>query len=86
MCIRDRLYVESAAWLGVPYRGGGNSKRGVDCSGLTSHLYLSLIHIFGKGDMLYLQGNDPVRVQCAFVETPEVEKIANYISKQQGDV
>lgn len=34
--------------------------------------------------MLYLQGNDPVRVQCAFVDTPEVEKIANYISKQQG--
>ena len=26
----------------------------------------------------------PVRVQCAFVDTPEVEKIANYISKQQG--
>jgi S-DNA-T family DNA segregation ATPase FtsK/SpoIIIE len=38
----------------------------------------------GKGDMLYLQGNDPVRVQCAFVDTPEVEKIAAYISQQQG--
>lgn len=40
--------------------------------------------LIGKGDMLYLQGNDPVRVQCAFVDTPEVEKIANHISKQQG--
>lgn len=40
--------------------------------------------LIGKGDMLYLQGNDPVRVQCAFVDTPEVEKIANYISRQQG--
>ena len=40
--------------------------------------------LLGKGDMLYLQGNDPVRVQCAFVDTPEVERIANYISKQQG--
>ena len=40
--------------------------------------------LIGKGDMLYLQGNDPVRVQCAFVDTPEVEKIAEYISKQQG--
>ena len=40
--------------------------------------------LIGKGDMLYLQGNDPVRVQCAFVDTPEVEKIANYISEQQG--
>ena len=40
--------------------------------------------LIGKGDMLYLQGNDPVRVQCAFVDTPEVERIANYINKQQG--
>ncbi len=40
--------------------------------------------LVGKGDMLYLQGNDPVRVQCAFVDTPEVEKIAEYISQQQG--
>ena len=40
--------------------------------------------LIGKGDMLYLQGNDPVRVQCAFVDTPEVEKIANFISAQQG--
>ncbi|MCI5744437.1 MAG: DNA translocase FtsK, partial [Bacteroides sp.] len=40
--------------------------------------------LIGKGDMLYLQGNDPVRVQCAFVDTPEVERIADYISHQQG--
>ena len=40
--------------------------------------------LIGKGEMLYLQGNDPVRVQCAFVDTPEVERIAEYISKQQG--
>lgn len=40
--------------------------------------------LIGKGDLLYLQGNDPVRVQCAFVDTPEVEKIADYISRQQG--
>lgn len=40
--------------------------------------------LIGKGDMLYLQGNDPVRVQCAFVDTPEVERIANFIGKQQG--
>ena len=33
------LYVESAHWLGVPYRGGGTTKRGVDCSGLTSAIY-----------------------------------------------
>ncbi len=40
--------------------------------------------LVGKGDMLYLQGNDPERVQCAFVDTPEVENISNYISHQQG--
>lgn len=33
------LYVESSQWLGVPYRGGGTTKRGVDCSGLTSAIY-----------------------------------------------
>lgn len=34
-----RLYVESSKWMGVPYRNGGTSKRGTDCSGLTSSLY-----------------------------------------------
>ncbi|MBR4043799.1 MAG: C40 family peptidase [Bacteroidaceae bacterium] len=33
------LYVESSQWIGVPYRGGGTTKRGVDCSGLTSAIY-----------------------------------------------
>ena len=40
--------------------------------------------LVGKGDMLYLTGNDPVRVQCAFVDTPEVERIVSFISGQQG--
>lgn len=40
--------------------------------------------LIGKGDMLYLQGNEPVRVQCAFVDTPEVDKIVSHISQQQG--
>lgn len=34
-----KLYVEAAKWLGVPYRNGGNSKRGIDCSGLTCAIY-----------------------------------------------
>lgn len=40
--------------------------------------------LIGRGDMLYLQGGDPVRVQCAFVDTPEVSRICKYISKQQS--
>ncbi len=40
--------------------------------------------LIGRGDMLFLQGADPVRVQCAFVDTPEVEEITKYIAKQQG--
>ena len=40
--------------------------------------------LIGRGDMLYLNGGDPTRVQCAFVDTPEVSNICKYISKQQG--
>jgi S-DNA-T family DNA segregation ATPase FtsK/SpoIIIE len=40
--------------------------------------------LVGRGDMLFLAGSEPVRVQCAFVDTPEVEQVAKYISKQQG--
>ena len=40
--------------------------------------------LIGRGDMLYLQGNDPIRVQCAFVDTPEVVNINNFIAAQQG--
>ncbi len=34
-----KLYMESADWIGVPYRSGGDSKRGTDCSGLTYQVY-----------------------------------------------
>ena len=40
--------------------------------------------LIGRGDMLFSQGSDLVRVQCAFVDTPEVEGIAHYIGKQRG--
>ena len=40
--------------------------------------------LIGRGDMLYTQGNDLTRIQCAFVDTPEVEKIAEYIGSQKA--
>ncbi|MDR2682908.1 MAG: DNA translocase FtsK [Dysgonamonadaceae bacterium] len=40
--------------------------------------------LVGRGDMLFYQGNDMTRVQCAFVDTPEVEKISKFIGAQQG--
>jgi S-DNA-T family DNA segregation ATPase FtsK/SpoIIIE len=42
--------------------------------------------LIGRGDMLYVNGNEPVRVQCAFVDTPEVEGINKYIANQPGPV
>lgn len=40
--------------------------------------------LIGRGDLLFSQGGDTNRVQCAFVDTPEVEQIVNYISGQAG--
>ncbi|MBP1676250.1 MAG: spoIIIE [Bacteroidetes bacterium] len=40
--------------------------------------------LVGRGDMLFSQGSDLTRVQCAFVDTPEVEGIVHHISNQQG--
>ena len=40
--------------------------------------------LIGMGDMLYLNGNEPTRVQCAFINTPEIIQINEYIAKQSG--
>lgn len=40
--------------------------------------------LIGRGDLLYTNGNDVVRVQCAFVDTPEVEKITEFIGAQKA--
>ena len=42
--------------------------------------------LVGRGDMLYLNGGEPTRVQCAFVDTPEVEDISKFIATQPGPV
>jgi DNA segregation ATPase FtsK/SpoIIIE, S-DNA-T family len=40
--------------------------------------------LIGRGDMLYTNGNEVVRVQCAFIDTPEVEKIVDFIGSQKA--
>ncbi|MBO7198619.1 MAG: DNA translocase FtsK [Alistipes sp.] len=40
--------------------------------------------LIGRGDMLFLSGGEPIRIQCAFVDTPEVENIVEHIGAQQG--
>ena len=40
--------------------------------------------LIGRGDMLFTQGNDMVRLQCAFVDTPEVEKLTEFIGSQKA--
>jgi DNA segregation ATPase FtsK/SpoIIIE, S-DNA-T family len=40
--------------------------------------------LIGRGDMLYSTGNDLIRLQCAFVDTPEVEKITDFIGSQRA--
>lgn len=39
-----KLYTEAAQWLGVPYKYGGNTPQGVDCSGLTCQIYRKVYH------------------------------------------
>ncbi len=48
----------------------------IDCTGAEQ--------LIGRGDMLYVNGGEPVRVQCAFVDTPEVKKINEFIEAQPG--
>ena len=40
--------------------------------------------LIGRGDMLLSTGNDLIRIQCAFVDTPEVDKITEFIGSQRG--
>lgn len=43
-------------------------------------------HLIGRGDMLVSAGSDMIRVQCAFVDTPEIERITDFIGNQRGFV
>ena len=52
-----------------------DSRTILDCSGAN--------HLSGSGDMLFMAGMESVRVQCAFVDTSEVERIVKFIASQQ---
>lgn len=53
-----------------------DSRTILDCGGADQ--------LIGKGDMLLSTGSDMVRLQCAFIDTPEVEELTKYIADQQG--
>ena len=53
-----------------------DSRTILDCPGANQ--------LIGRGDMLFSQGSELTRVQCAFVDTPEVEDICEFIGNQQG--
>jgi S-DNA-T family DNA segregation ATPase FtsK/SpoIIIE len=40
--------------------------------------------LIGRGDMLFTQGNDLIRLQCAFVDTPEIERVTEFIGSQKA--
>lgn len=40
--------------------------------------------LIGRGDMLFLSGNEPIRLQCAFIDGPEIEEITDFIGQQRG--
>ena len=40
--------------------------------------------LIGRGDMLFLSGNEPIRLQCAFIDGPEIESVTDYIGEQRG--
>ena len=40
--------------------------------------------LIGRGDLLYSQSNDLTRIQCGFIDTPEVERLSEFIGSQMG--
>ncbi|WP_375338138.1 C40 family peptidase [Bacteroides sp. ET336] len=55
-----KLYIEAADWIGTPYRYGGKTKKGVDCSGLTSAIYKT-VYMKKLGRSAEDQRNDDCR-------------------------
>ncbi|MEN8203347.1 MAG: DNA translocase FtsK 4TM domain-containing protein [Bacteroidota bacterium] len=40
--------------------------------------------LIGRGDMLFLSGSEPIRLQCAFIDGPEIEEVTDFIGEQRG--
>ena len=40
--------------------------------------------LIGRGDMLFLSGSEPIRIQCAFIDGPEIEEVVDFIGEQRG--
>jgi DNA segregation ATPase FtsK/SpoIIIE, S-DNA-T family len=55
---------------------GVDSRTILDCTGAD--------RLVGRGDALISQGGEPIRVQCAFIDTPEIEELTDFIGSQQG--
>lgn len=68
-----KLFLEASKWMGTPYRYGGNSKRGVDCSGLTRQIYRKVYH-----KRLSRRSDDQYTKDC--------KKIRRKGALQQGDL
>ncbi len=56
---------------------------GIDSSTILNNP--SAYNLIGRGDMLFFQGNELVRIQCAFMDTPETEKIVQHIARQESE-
>ncbi len=62
-CCNKKLIAAAASWLGTPYRAGGNSKRGTDCSGFVSTLYREVfgVHLTHGGASMLAQMKQVIR-------------------------
>lgn len=63
------LYAEAAGWLGAPYRAGGNSRRGVDCSG-----FVSLVYKKAYGKQLYRSSADILKRNCKKISRSNLQE------------
>ena len=64
-----KLYLTASEWIGVPYRSGGNSKKGIDCSSLTSQLYRL---VYGKN--ISRGAEVQRRNHCKIIEKDELKE------------